>query len=69
MIKTDYLISSEQKQKKNSNLSKDMFCSKFILNGSSFSPFNFHSTFISYRALKFCMCGENWRQSIDTEES
>ncbi len=42
---------------------------KSILNGSSFSPFIFHSEFISHKAKCFGMCGENYVRSVDTEES
>lgn len=42
---------------------------KSILNGSSFSPFIFHSKFISHRAKNFGMCGENYCGSVDADES
>lgn len=42
---------------------------KSILKGSLFSPFSFHSKFICHRAKGFGACGENYGQSVDTEES
>lgn len=40
-----------------------------ILNGSSFSPFIFHSTCIFHGAKSFWMCGQNYGRSVDTAES
>lgn len=42
---------------------------KSILNGSSISPFIFHSKFISHKAKSFRMCEENYVRSVDAEES